>query len=259
MNRVIDTYVLMVMIAVAVAWFVSLISLRHKGIRLYNAIVILLLVSIAFVFGAKALHYLGNAEAYDIGAYSWNPGNLKGFALYGGIMFAVIVSLAVGSIMKIDFWQIIDSLVLAFIPAVILVRFGCLTNGCCFGKPTDLPWGITYPFDSGVYLFGLHKYGFVFPHAIHPTQVYEMIFVAIALIAGICLSRNSSKAGKFALVFTVVFTLGRWINYYLRENLSQNEFYHDIYPFLYAIIIIACLYMLKHEKLKEIIKRKRSG
>ena len=45
-----------------------------------------------------------------------------------------------------------------------LGRIGCLLNGCCYGKPTSLPWAVHYPqghetFDAGV----------------HPTQVYEAL------------------------------------------------------------------------------------
>ena len=31
-------------------------------------------------------------------------------------------------------------------------RIGCFLNGCCFGKPTDLPWGIRFPYWSYAYI-----------------------------------------------------------------------------------------------------------
>jgi phosphatidylglycerol:prolipoprotein diacylglycerol transferase len=42
-----------------------------------------------------------------------------------------------------------------FAPSLILGlalgRIGCLMNGCCFGGPCDLPWKITFPWDSPVH------------------------------------------------------------------------------------------------------------
>lgn len=42
---------------------------------------------------------------------------------------------------------------------------GCLNAGCCYGLPTNLPWGITFPKDpfSSCPLPGIH---------LHPTQIY---------------------------------------------------------------------------------------
>ncbi len=31
-------------------------------------------------------------------------------------------------------------------------RIGCFLNGDCFGKPTDLPWGVRFPYRSFVYI-----------------------------------------------------------------------------------------------------------
>ncbi|MBA7702615.1 Phosphatidylglycerol--prolipoprotein diacylglyceryl transferase [subsurface metagenome] len=35
--------------------------------------------------------------------------------------------------------------------ALVLGRIGCFLNGCCFGKPTQLPWDIRFPYGSFAY------------------------------------------------------------------------------------------------------------
>lgn len=51
--------------------------------------------------------------------------------------------------------------------AIAIGRWGCFFNGCCFGTPTNLPWG--YDFGDGV------------PR--HPTQIYEsLIHFGMAMI-----------------------------------------------------------------------------
>jgi len=44
---------------------------------------------------------------------------------------------------------------------VAIGRIGCFLRGCCYGKPTSLPWGVN--FGDGVLR--------------HPTQIYESIFM----------------------------------------------------------------------------------
>jgi len=34
---------------------------------------------------------------------------------------------------------------------LVFGRIGCFLNGCCFGKPTDLPWGVRFPYNSFAY------------------------------------------------------------------------------------------------------------
>ena len=57
-----------------------------------------------------------------------------------------------------------------FAPAVALGiavgRLGCFFNGCCYGKPTNLPWGVD--FGDGI------------PR--HPTQLYEAVFMLLLFL-----------------------------------------------------------------------------
>jgi phosphatidylglycerol:prolipoprotein diacylglycerol transferase len=54
--------------------------------------------------------------------------------------------------------------------ALTVGRWGCFFNGCCFGTPTDLPWGVD--FGDGVRR--------------HPTQIYESLFHAV--MAGVLIA-----------------------------------------------------------------------
>jgi phosphatidylglycerol:prolipoprotein diacylglycerol transferase len=45
--------------------------------------------------------------------------------------------------------------------ALAVGRLGCFLAGCCYGSPTDLPWGVVFP-DLG-------------PPARHPVQLYSVL------------------------------------------------------------------------------------
>lgn len=45
----------------------------------------------------------------------------------------------------------LDVVAIALALALVLGRIGCFLNGCCYGKPTDLPWGVRFPYNSFAY------------------------------------------------------------------------------------------------------------
>ena len=60
----------------------------------------------------------------------------------------------------------------------VVGRFGCLFAGCCYGKPTTLPWGITFT-DP----FAADNVGTPLGVPLHPTQLYEAGAELLILIA----------------------------------------------------------------------------
>jgi len=45
----------------------------------------------------------------------------------------------------------LDVLAVGLLLALVFGRMGCFLNGCCWGRPTDLPWGVRFPYDSLAY------------------------------------------------------------------------------------------------------------
>jgi len=40
--------------------------------------------------------------------------------------------------------------------ALIFGRIGCFLNGCCYGKPAELPWAVRFPYGSFAYRSQVH-------------------------------------------------------------------------------------------------------
>ena len=109
----------------------------------------------------------------DFGYFRDNPGELmtlarSGGVFYGGLIAAVLVAFWYISRHRLPFWTTCDM----FAPGIALGhtigRLGCLMAGCCFGRPTSLPWGITFT-DP----FAASNVGTPLGVALHPTQLYD--------------------------------------------------------------------------------------
>ena len=127
-------------------------------------------VALAAIAGAKLFMIL-----LDLDFYLRNPARLfslsslqAGGVFFGGLLAAIAVA----------FWYArregLPGLATAdlFAPAVAIGhsigRLGCFAAGCCWGRPTDAPWGIAFT-DPAAHEF----VGVPLNVHLHPTQLYE--------------------------------------------------------------------------------------
>ncbi len=142
--------------------------------------------------------------AVSSGDYAQNPSRFyslqfTGFALDGGLILAVITAALLALLLRLPLWRLADGAVPAVAAGIVLMRAGCLLNGCCFGTVTSLPWGVTYPAGSQAWAWqtvtgrsGLLGFaGLVKP--VHPTQVYEMIAAVVLCTLAVWLLRRSRQ------------------------------------------------------------------
>lgn len=126
--------------------------------------------------------------------------------LLGTLTLAVQGGLLVGLLAAV--WMlrnlgrpVVESLALAVPPVFVglaIGRLGCLFGGCCYGMPTDLPWGLVYPAGHVSHeLYGAH--------ALHPVPVYSLAMaLALAVLAVVAHRRASDR---FVLVWSLVLYL----------------------------------------------------
>ncbi|MBU0683131.1 MAG: prolipoprotein diacylglyceryl transferase [Candidatus Omnitrophica bacterium] len=92
-----------------------------------------------------------------------------GYASLGALGFELlaIVIFTKFRTKRVSFLKVADYYAPFIILQMIFVRIGCLSYGCCYGKPTNLPWAIAFK---------------TMPPPVvpsHPTQAYSIIFLAI--------------------------------------------------------------------------------
>lgn len=80
-----------------------------------------------------------------------------GFVFYGGVAGAVVAGLIARRRLGVDFRRCADHFAAVMPLGHAIGRLGCLAAGCCYGRHTDLPWGVALAGDPSR----------------HPVQVYE--------------------------------------------------------------------------------------
>jgi phosphatidylglycerol:prolipoprotein diacylglycerol transferase len=131
----------------------------------------------------------------------------SGGVFYGGLILAVLVSLWYLRRHKLPLWSMCD----VFAPAIalghVVGRFGCFFAGCCYGRPTSLPWGITFhdPFAASYV-------GTPLGVPLHPTQLYEA--GAELLILGVLLlteKKGRAFEGRTFWAYMLMYGISRFI------------------------------------------------
>jgi phosphatidylglycerol:prolipoprotein diacylglycerol transferase len=94
-------------------------------------------------------------------------------------------------------------------------RLGCFAAGCCWGKPTHLPWAVTFTSQdttTGVPL-GI---------PLHPTQLYEAFAEGVICLVLIGAMKRAHREGAIIGLYLVLYGLVRFGVEFLRMHDSSN-------------------------------------
>ena len=176
-------------------------------------------VVLAAIIGAKVFMVFA-----DFGTYWHDPGRLFSLSLlraggifYGGLLGALGVAVWYSRKHGLPGLQTAD----IFAPAVAvghsIGRLGCFAAGCCWGKPTSLPWGVAFT-DPAAHDF----VGVPLNVHLHPTQPYE---AGGTLAVGLLLLRLIGRPHRPGAVFAwylVLYSSFRLGVEFLRAETSRN-------------------------------------
>ena len=161
----ITSYGLLLALAFVVGTWLALREARRLRLDEDRVVSLVLIVLVAGVLGARALYVLEHIEDFR-GSYLgvltlWQGG----LTLYGGIAGGIVAGLLAAPYLRLPRWTTADALAPSIALGTAFGRVGCFLNGCCYGRPTDRPWGVVFPSDS----FAGLAYG---AQPVHPAQLY---------------------------------------------------------------------------------------
>jgi phosphatidylglycerol:prolipoprotein diacylglycerol transferase len=168
---------------------------------------------------------------------------IAGLVLLGGVAGGFAITYFYARKRGHKFFAVTDLFIPSLALGIAIGRLGCFFNGCCFGLPTHLPWGVTFPVESLA--------GYVFPHeCIQPTQLYEMIAMLI-LCGGLMLfDRQPRPTGQLTGIFLLAYGLWRFFNESIRWYESDMIVFQTtalrltVSQVVSGLMVVAGLYLL---------------
>jgi phosphatidylglycerol:prolipoprotein diacylglycerol transferase len=206
-----------IFVALAVLTVVLWVLLEVKrGAKLsYDAVFAAALVGIpSGVIFSRLLHVVDYWSFY-----SQNPGEIIGAAgltAWGAVLGAALGVWIYSKARKLKFGYFADVLAPGIILSQAVGRAGCTLNGCCYGVPTSLPWGIVYTNPESLgYAASRHL---PLGMGMHPTQVYEIIFNLLVFGVLLKLRGRLKPDGSLFLVYLSLYSLYRLGSDFLRQG-----------------------------------------
>ena len=137
---------------------------------------------------------------------------ISGMSYHGGLIGFLVGTILFCRRRKIPFWSFMDLIVPAIPLGYAFGRLGNFINGELYGRVTDVPWGMYFPYDPE----GLLR---------HPSQLYEAFFEGIFLFAFLWLLRKKkSFHGYLSSLYLIGYGLVRFVIEFFREPDSHLGF-----------------------------------
>jgi len=195
-------YGVMLALAFLVGTAIALREARRLRIDEDRLITVILVTLVAAVLGARALYVVEHVDEFrqDWGGVLalWQGG----LTLYGGIVAGTVAGLLTARQAGLPMWIVADALTPSLALRTAFGRVGCFMNGCCYGRPTKLPWGVVFPPDS----FASLEFGTA---PVHPSQIYAALTGLVLFLLMWALRRRLAPPGTLFWTFIALFAAFR--------------------------------------------------
>ena len=215
----INTYGVFLAISFLCAIWISVKLAARDGLPREKIYDLSLWMLLAGLVGSKILMLFTEPE------YRANPLQLlsldflrSGGVWYGGLLGAVLASYLLMKRYQLPWWKTAD----AFAPGLAIGNFfgrqGCFAAGCCWGKPTSLPWGVKFT-EAGHEITGVPTDAYL-----HPTQLYESFAMLLVFFFLLWLHKRKRFSGQVILAYALLYASIRFAIEFVRDDPRGDVF-----------------------------------
>ena len=206
-NWPVYSYGVLLAIAYLAGLQLAVVRARRAGLDAARVMDLGIYLIIAALVGAKLMLVLT-----DFSYFSSNPAELlslvrAGGVFYGGLIVSFLTGLWLVRRYKLPIWSAADMYAPGIALGHVIGRLGCLLAGCCYGRPTDVAWGLTFTDPVAA-----ANVGTPLGIPLHPTQLYDAgaeLLILIVLLA--TERRGRGFAGRTFWLYILLYAISRFI------------------------------------------------
>ena len=209
----INTYGVFLALAFLCAILITVKLAARDGLpreKIYDLCLWMLLSSL---IGSKILMLFTEPEYRD---HPWQLLSLdflrSGGVFYGGLIGAILAGYFLMRRYKLPWWKTADACAPGIAVGNFFGRQGCFAAGCCWGKPTSLPWGVKFT-ELGHEITGVPTDTYL-----HPTQLYESFAMLIVFFFLLWLHKHRRFSGQVILFYALLYSVIRFGIEFLRDD-----------------------------------------
>lgn len=215
----INTYGVFLALAFLCAILIAVKLAARDGLpreKIYDLCLWMLLSSL---IGSKILMLFTEPEYRD---HPWQLLSLdflrSGGVFYGGLIGAMLTGYFLMRRYQLPWWKTADACAAGIAIGNFFGRQGCFAAGCCWGKPTNLPWGVKFT-ELGHQITGVPTDAYL-----HPTQLYESFAMLLVFVFLLWLHKHRSFNGQVILFYALLYSVIRFGIEFLRDDPRGDVF-----------------------------------
>jgi phosphatidylglycerol---prolipoprotein diacylglyceryl transferase len=209
----INTYGVFLALAFLCAILIAVRLAARDGLpreRIYDLCLWMLLASL---IGSKILMLFTEPEYRDHPLQLFSLDFLRsGGVFYGGLLGALLAGYFLMKRYQLPWWKTADACAPGIAIGNFFGRQGCFAAGCCWGKPTTLPWGVKFT-ELGHEITGVPTDTYL-----HPTQLYESFAMLLVFFFLFWLHKRKRFNGQVILAYALLYSVIRFFIEFLRDD-----------------------------------------
>lgn len=209
----VNTYGVFLALAFLCAILIAVKLAARDGLpqqKIYDLSLWMLLASLV---GSKVLMFFTEPEYRDHPLQLLSLDFLRsGGVFYGGLLGAILTGYFLIKRYKLPWWKTADACAPGIAIGNFFGRQGCFAAGCCWGKPTTLPWGVKFT------ELGHEITGVPIDVHLHPTQLYESFAMLIVFGFLLWLHKHKRFSGQVILAYALLYSAIRFSIEFVRDD-----------------------------------------
>jgi len=190
---------------------VTLHYAKREGIDSQNVLDIAIIGLVAAIVGARLFYVVGQWSEFRDNPMDMFMVQKGGLVFLGGFLLALLAGTIYVRFKKLPLLKFFDSIAPGVALGYSIARIGCFLNGCCFGLPTKLPWGIAFP-------PGALAFGYFGGDHLHPTQLYALLLMLLSFLLLVVIYRSKRFDGQVFFWWFIFYALYRFGVEFLRYS-----------------------------------------
>jgi phosphatidylglycerol---prolipoprotein diacylglyceryl transferase len=197
---------------------------------IYTILIALLLAKVWLVFSDWNYYMAHPREILSVATFQ------SGGTFYGGVVGAILTIVLYAHFQKMPLLSVMDTFAAALPLGHAIGRLGCFAAGCCYGKPTAVPWGVTFTNPTAAQIAGtpldVH---------LHPTQLYESAAEFLNFLILVWLGGRQRFKGQLLGTYFLLYGAERGTIEFFRGDPGRTMLFHNSVSLMQLVSVVLIL------------------
>lgn len=196
------------------------------NLGIYGVLVALLLAKVWLVFSSWDYYAAHPRDIFSIATFE------SGGTFYGGVLGAVLTLVVYSVVEKMPLVSVLDTFAAAVPLGHAIGRLGCFAAGCCYGKPTMVPWGVRFTNPAAAQIAGTPL-----EVRLHPTQLYEAAAEFVNLLILVWIGGRQRFKGQMVGTYFLLYGAERATIEFFRGDPGRTMLFNDSISLMQVVSI----------------------